>query len=422
MTPSQAPTAARIDYLESIRGLAAMQVLLLHCFGAFAPNLVFALPASETIGSYFHVSPLYFLYDGYAAVYVFFTLSGFVLSRSFARQLDRPFAAMIARAFRLGIPAMAATMISAAVLIAFGRPNAAVGGLVESDWFATQWNPDVSVVSLARDGIVNALFLGYRGLSGIPYLAPWQQPIEKSFLTPLWTLSSEFYGSLLVLALCLCARRSRVVWRMIVLVGALYFIRSAYICFFVGHIAAMLVPDETELPSRYVGPTTFILFGIVICVMADIWQPEWLRSLCQSPTLILFPGQFPALQQKACGAMLVLAGVIALPAARTFLSKPKLVAWSQLSFPLYLVHWPILFGPTAAFFLAVEPIVGIRFAAIVSIVIGIALSFAASRLFLPIDRFALELSRRLRRKSPEDGRQNIAAVLTGTTTRGVAAE
>lgn len=422
MTQLQAPTAARIDFLESIRGLAAVQVLLLHCFGAFTPHLVFALPASGTIGGYLHLSPLYFLYDGYAAVYIFFTLSGFVLSRSFARQLDRPFAAMIARAFRLGVPAMAATAISAAILIAFGRPNAAVGALVDSDWFATQWNPEVSIVSLARDGIVNALFLGYRELSSIPYLAPWQQPIEQSFLTPLWTLSTEFYGSLLVLALCLCAGRSPAVWRMIVLVGAVYFIRSAYICFFVGHVAAMLVPDETKLPSRCAGPVTFILFGIVICVMADIWQPEWLRSLCQSPTLILFPGQFPALQQKACGAMFVLAGVIALPAAREFLSRPKLVAWSQLSFPLYLVHWPILFGPTAAFFLAVKPLVGVQTAAIIAIVVGIALSFAASKLFLPLDRFALELSRRLRRKWPGGAQQNISEVLTAGTARGVVAE
>jgi peptidoglycan/LPS O-acetylase OafA/YrhL len=35
---------ARIAYLESIRGLAALQVLLMHFFAAFAPDLVNALP------------------------------------------------------------------------------------------------------------------------------------------------------------------------------------------------------------------------------------------------------------------------------------------------------------------------------------------------------------------------------------------
>jgi hypothetical protein len=59
----------RIAYLESIRGLAALQVLLLHFLAAFAPNLVFGLPAGAGVAGYIHLSPLYFLYDGYSAVY-----------------------------------------------------------------------------------------------------------------------------------------------------------------------------------------------------------------------------------------------------------------------------------------------------------------------------------------------------------------
>ena len=52
----------RIAYLESIRGLAAVQVLLLHFLGAFAPDLVTSLPAG-TVAGYIHLSPLYFRYD-----------------------------------------------------------------------------------------------------------------------------------------------------------------------------------------------------------------------------------------------------------------------------------------------------------------------------------------------------------------------
>ena len=86
--PSSAPR--RIAYLESIRGLAAIQVLLLHFFLAFAPDLAAPNPSSA-LGGAIHFSPLYFLYDGYSAVYIFFCLSGYVLTRSFERQLDRPF-------------------------------------------------------------------------------------------------------------------------------------------------------------------------------------------------------------------------------------------------------------------------------------------------------------------------------------------
>jgi len=56
---------SRIAYLESIRGLAALQVLLLHFFAAFAPGLVFPIVTGSGIAAAIHLSPFFFLYDGY---------------------------------------------------------------------------------------------------------------------------------------------------------------------------------------------------------------------------------------------------------------------------------------------------------------------------------------------------------------------
>jgi peptidoglycan/LPS O-acetylase OafA/YrhL len=104
------------------------------------------------------------------------------------------------------------------------------------------------------------------------------------------------------------------------------------------------------------------------------------------------------MQQKAFGAILVLVGLIHLETARSLLSKPWLVARSKLSFPLYLVHWPILFGPAAALFLLLSGTIGVGAARLCAIVVGICLAFAASTFFLPLDRLALDLSRALRRR------------------------
>ena len=388
----------RIAYLESIRGLAALQVLLLHFFAAFAPDLVFSLPAGAAVAGYIHLSPLYFLYDGYSAVYLFFALSGYVLTRSFERHLAPPSSQVLARMIRLGLPAMAATLVAAAVMSMFGKPNMAAGGLSGSTWFASQWNTDVSLLAVIRDGTINALFLGYHGLPGVAFLAPWQQPVEQSFVAPLWTLSIEFYGSMIILLLCACARLSRAVWWPVVLLGALLTVRSAYICFFVGHLLAAFHRAERPAPHSALLPIFSIIFGVFLCVLAEVWQPQWLRSLCADPTYFLFPGQFAPMQQKTFGALLVLAGIIHLETARSFLSRPWLVARSKLSFPLYLVHWPILFGPAAALFLLLDGLVGIELARVGAIVAGICLAFLASTLFLTVDRRALELSRGLRRR------------------------
>jgi peptidoglycan/LPS O-acetylase OafA/YrhL len=393
----------RIAYLESIRGLAALQVILLHFFAAFAPNLVFALPAAAAIAGYIHLSPLYFLYDGYSAVYIFFSLSGYVLTRSFERHLARPSSQVLARIVRLGLPAMAATLVAAAAMLIYGKANVPAGELTGSAWFASQWHADLSILSIIRDGSVNALFLGYRGLPGVAFLVPWQQPVEQSFVTPLWTLSIEFYGSIVVLGLCWCARRSRALWWAVVTMGAIFTVRSAYICFFVGHLLAAFQRAERPAPDSKLLPIFSIVFGVFLCVLAEVWQPEWFRSLCASPTILLFPGQFAPMQQKTFGAILVLIGMIDLQTARNFLSRPWLVARSGLSFPLYLVHWPILCGPAAVLFLLLNEVIGINLARAAAIVVGIALSFAASLVFLGVDRRALDFSRRLRKRLSDPG-------------------
>jgi peptidoglycan/LPS O-acetylase OafA/YrhL len=403
--------APRIAYLESIRGLAALQVLLLHFLSAFAPDLVFTPPPGAIVARTIHLSPLYFLYDGYSAVYIFFVLSAYVLTRSFERHLAA--SQIMARLIRLGLPALAATLVAAAVMLMFGRPNVEAGDLSGSAWFAGQWHADLSILSVIRDGVLNALFLGYRGSPGVAFL-PWQQPIEQSLVAPLWTLSIEFYGSMIVLVLCGFARRSRAWWWAVVLLGTIFTVRSAYICFFIGHLLATFRRAERPAPASKLLPVFSITLGVALCVLAEVWQPLWLRSLCADPTYFLFPGPFAPVQQKTFGAILVLIGIIDLEMARGFLSRPWLVRCSKLSFPLYLIHWPILFGPAAALFLLLNGIVGMELARVGAIVVGIGLAFIGSIFFLPVDRRALELSRRLRKRMSDAHHEAL-----GVTTAGV---
>jgi peptidoglycan/LPS O-acetylase OafA/YrhL len=127
------------------------------------------------------------------------------------------------------------------------------------------------------------------------------------------------------------------------------------------------------------------------------------------------------MQQKTFGAILVLIGIIDLEVARAFLSRPWLVARSRLSFPIYLIHWPILFGPAAALFLLLNDIAGIEIARVGAIVIGIGLALVCSAIFLPIDRAALEISRRLRKRMSGTPREMPQLAAAGAN-RVVAAE
>jgi peptidoglycan/LPS O-acetylase OafA/YrhL len=415
LPPAAAP--ARIVYLESIRGLAAVQVLLLHFFFAFVPDLVAPAPSSALAAS-IHLSPLYFLYDGYSAVYIFFGLSGYVLTRSFERQLGPPVLQILARAVRLGLPALAATVFAAAVMLTVGRANVEAGRLMGNVWFSHQWDADLSVLSILRDGTINAVLLGYRDMPGLALLAPWQQPLDKSFVAPLWTLSIEFYGSISILLLCWCARRSRQLWWIVVLLGTIVTIRSAYVCFFVGHLLAVARRAERPVSAPALLPMTLTIIGVACSVVADVWQPKWLIGLCALQTSWLFPGQFPGMQQKAFGAVLVLIGIIDLQVCRDLLSKPWLVACSRLSFPVYLVHWPIMCGLAAAAFVHLDPLVGVGAAQFCALGLGIAATVGASVVFAGVDRYAVRLSSRLRRGAADPAATARLALARGRICEG----
>jgi peptidoglycan/LPS O-acetylase OafA/YrhL len=385
---------SRIAFLESIRGLAAVQVLLLHVFSAFWPDLVSDSASGD--GWSIHSSPLYVLYDGHAAVYIFFVLSGYVLSRSFESHLDRPLAQIAARAIRLGLPALAAVLVSAALLAIFGRPNIEAGAVSGSEWFASWRFTEMSALSVLRDGIVNALLLGYPEFSSTALLSSWQQPHDQAFVPPLWTLSIEFHGSLLVLSLCLCARRARSLWWAAAILLTIFTIRNAYFCFVVGHLLASWRRAERPAPRSPVLPIIAIALGVFLCLRAEASPFQWLRALCGESAFGLLSGHSAGRQQKMFGAIFVLIGLIHLPWARAALSSPALVRLSRLSFPLYLVHWPVLMGPTAVIFLQLNDVIGLQPARFGAAAAGIGLSCAAALLFDPIDRNALALSRRWR--------------------------
>ncbi|CAL80001.1 Conserved hypothetical protein; putative membrane protein; putative acyltransferase [Bradyrhizobium sp. ORS 278] len=396
VTPfSQVIIGERTAYLDSIRAFAAIQVLLLHFASGFLPDLVAPSPASR-LAAAIHGSPLSFLYDGTSAVYIFFCLSGYVLTRSFQRDPCSMPRQMAARAVRLGLPALAATVFAASVILLFGKANVQAGLLTDNAWLSKQWNIDVSMLSLLKDGVFNALFLGYRDVPGIGLLAPWQNRLNESFVAPFWTLSTEFYGSVMILVLCRCARQAPRIWLAIAILGTLYTIRSAYICFFVGHLLASVRYADRPASQRRPIATIFILTGLFLCVIAEVWQPAWLIRLCSLDTVWLFPGQFPPMQHKAFGAILILIGIMDHQACRDFLGHPRLVGLSKFSFPLYLVHWPVLCGLSSTAFVALSEIWSTESARIPAILLGLAASAAVSYAFRPVDRCAIWLSSRIR--------------------------
>ena len=114
--------------LQVMRGIAALSVVVFHC------HVILNLPEYGGMNVLGGVSCF-----GWLGVNFFFALSGYVLTRSFERHLARPSSQILARVIRLGLPALAATIVAAAVMSAFGKLNVPAGLLSGSEWFAAHF-------------------------------------------------------------------------------------------------------------------------------------------------------------------------------------------------------------------------------------------------------------------------------------------
>jgi peptidoglycan/LPS O-acetylase OafA/YrhL len=376
----------RVRYLEGLRGIAAIQVVLLHFVSGFMP---------ETARQAW--PPLRVLFDGHTAVYVFFLISGAVLTPSFAR--PGPFVAKLAkRVVRLGIPVAAAAAIATLLLAVW--PDAHLRGAVMtgSAWLAMDSSGVPTLGHLAREIGLDSLLLGYREATLFAPLADRLTPMELSLDAPFWSLHLELYGSLLVLGLVWLRARSVWLHRAAVAGAAVLFGAHPMFLFVLGHLLASVIAGRRDhgrglRAMLSLAGALLLATGLALAATKD-WRAV---DACRLWLIDIGVGAAPNLFQFASqvAAALIFIGTLFCVPAQTLLERPPCRRLGRLSFGVYLLHFPILFTIGCLIFIGAQSLLphaaalGAMFAAF------IGTTLAAAALFERwIDRPAIALSRR----------------------------
>jgi peptidoglycan/LPS O-acetylase OafA/YrhL len=384
---NRAMQSGKVQYLEGLRGAAAVQVVLLHFVTAFLPD------TAE------HGAPaLRVLFDGHTAVYVFFLISGAVLTPSFARGGGWPRQAA-KRLVRLGIPVGAAATIALALLAALPNAHLDAAAVSGSGWLAMDSSGAPTVVHLVREIGLDSLLLSYREYTLFAPIAGHLPLLEHSLDAPLWSLHLELYGSLLVLLLV--RLRARSVWwhRASVIACAGLFGTHPMFLFVLGHLcAARLYRDPIPLLGA-----GLIVLGLAMSASKDWGAVEAVRVVVARFAPVAAPNLFQFQSQLAAIALFL--GVLLGPVAQWLLSRGPCRVLGRLSFSIYLLHFPILVTVGCAGFVALAgalayPVaVAITFAGFALVVLIAAAGFERW-----IDRPSIRLSRHL------DGARTVLAV------------
>ena len=216
-TKKQGDSSRRIEFLDSIRGLAALSVLFSHSVGVLvAAPFIFLLVNTPLLNAGF---------DGKAAVAMFFVLSGFVLSRPYlkspAAPSPRPLRVppfYIKRITRIFIPFVSVLVFSAAAKLWWFRHYSTTPS--QSAWFLQFWSEPLSLHGFLKQ----CLFLVHDA--------------RQQLMNQDWSLGIELKASALLPFLLLALRMGRR-W-LIVIASALLFWRTGqfYVSFIFGILLA----------------------------------------------------------------------------------------------------------------------------------------------------------------------------------------
>jgi len=384
-----------LEWLNGLRGIAALQVVLLHFFAYFYP----AFAGTGTNGRYaeagtsFYQSPFFFLLDGYTAVHLFFIMSGFVLAMAFEND-QRSFAGKIVkRSIRLALPTAMATLLSYSLFAAAPTLSQLTYQITHSDWQNDIFHLKLDTVRMAKEILISNIFVGYQGISILKTtpIADLLQPLATSGNAPTWSLHIEFWGSMLLLALS-SAKKSlpKKYYIVMTLILILTAGTSFYILFLAGFLSYQFRNQLSE--KKYFG-AALIAAGILFPYFIPKESLEILFEI-SSKTPFLH-SEHPTELIRTLSASIIFLGILQSGQAKRTLELKSFRWLGKISFSLYLVHFSLLFTLGAFVMLSSFPFIGYIPSSIITFFIFATVSLLVASAFERwIDRPAILLSRR----------------------------
>jgi peptidoglycan/LPS O-acetylase OafA/YrhL len=385
-------TTSRVAALDGLRGIAAAIVVVYHFLCMFLP--AFAAEMSATPHPVVHY-PIAILWNGPFAVSIFFVLSGFVMAAATARRADLLVANCVSRYCRLALPILASVVLAWCFLTLLPDATRTLEAQLASPsrWLEYSFQGDIPGLPYA---VADALVLNFvNGLS--------------RFNNVLWTMQIELIGSLLIFFIYFFARSS--LPRLLISVGAvslaIFALRDFYyLSFMLGLLIYEFCYRRRISPLAPWLPLAALVVGVVLGGLSEGAHERWGLPPApfgvQSFELGRSDGLVPVLAATA-----ILYAVVNLAALSTLFATALPRFLGRISFPLYLVHVPLLYTWVAFAYTRTELSLAALFGGYVAMTL--LLAFLGT---LFVEEPTLALARRVR--------ERVAALGRGAPAEGVA--
>jgi peptidoglycan/LPS O-acetylase OafA/YrhL len=313
----------KVRSIEGIRGVACFMVVLSHLSLTFFPYLhSFALEADSSffVQNFIHNSPFGFIYSGTSAVFIFFVLSGYILTYvASGNDIYKIIAMSLKRYPRLMIPVVVSCVLSYTLFSLVS---------VDKTMFAN---------SIKSFGDFNFSFIGaiYSGFIGTFFIG------ESLYNPPLWTMKIELLGSFLVFGMCILKSKGKVPEIGIFLIPFLLVmagVTSAFISRMLGFGLIQFIAGYLfYFYGRKIRPKLSIFIFLVGLYLSGVHNNSSSYSL-----IVFFFGTDAYFYGNFASGMLIVYSIIFNDRLNSFFSQKLFVFMGRVSFSVYLIHLPVI--------------------------------------------------------------------------------
>jgi peptidoglycan/LPS O-acetylase OafA/YrhL len=375
-TAEPKPVPGKLLPLEGLRGIAAAIVVLYHLVLGFTRKGVGVVPHGHGVWDVV-VQFAFGLLNGGAAVAVFFVLSGFILSLPFAndRRLSRVLVAMLKRWPRLAALTTIACLLGWALIWLSAHEYKDAAGVIGSGWLATHGNAPLAGQRLTlpgalREGLFNAFLYG-----------------DVHFDSPLWTMRIELFCSFAIFltapvlfAIQSWPLRLVLIFLVMMLCGGTYPV-TYFSDFLAGTVVAMLYAED-RLPVFANWQAAVV--GLVAIYLFSFTYEQ--KLLIHAPIKAVMPAGDTSHFVWDGGAVLMILLLLGNPFLRLVFSKTWAVWLGMLSFPIYLLHGPIMLSAGAAAFNGAQGALGRTGGVLAAMAASLALTLACAVPLVWVDK------------------------------------
>lgn len=370
----------KINYLDGLRGIAAVNVMIMHFFIVFLPAMIYSDRMPSHLGNFeqiFSNTPLGLIGAGNFSVCIFFILSGYVLTQKYFKTKDRNIiiSGAVRRYIRLFVPVLAAILLSfllaSAGVFHYYIETVAISG---NNNYAGYWIFTPDIIEAIKQAVWGTFFAG-----------------EDTYNPVLWTMTIEFYGSILVFAMTFLFGQQRARWTFY-LAAAIFFFNSYYLAFIIGLGLADTFNSKTSIFKT----GNKIVLSIIL--ISGLFIGSYPVGTVTNDSLYGFLNngffQTPKLTYHILGAGMIMYVLLNSRWLQNIFSSSLLILLGKISYSLYLIHFLVISSFTCALFLFLYPILPYVAAASISCIVSVLLIIPLSYLFYRyIDTAGVQLSK-----------------------------